>query len=76
MWEALDVVIGMFLVNCQSASLLFDSKASHSFIYAHFVRKHTMFMHNMKKTMLACQFTRGEMRATFMCPKVELVIRG
>jgi hypothetical protein len=30
--EALDVVIGMFLINDTSAVVLFDSRASHSFI--------------------------------------------
>ena len=50
--DAPDVVIGMFPVNSHSASVLFDSGASHSFISARFVKKNTMLMHTMKKNML------------------------
>jgi hypothetical protein len=35
--EAPDVVIGMFIINDTSAVVLFDSGASHSFIYAAYV---------------------------------------
>jgi hypothetical protein len=35
--EAPDVVIGMFLVNDTSTVVLFDSGASHSFIYDAYV---------------------------------------
>jgi hypothetical protein len=40
--EAPDVVIGMFLVNDTSTVVLFDSGASHSFIYATYVAKHNL----------------------------------
>jgi hypothetical protein len=40
--EALDVVIGMFLVNDISAVMLFDSGASHSFISAAYVEKYNL----------------------------------
>jgi hypothetical protein len=40
--EAPNVVIGMFLVNDTSAVVLFDSKASHSFISAAYVGKHNL----------------------------------
>ena len=73
--DAPDVVTGTFLVNSHSASVLFDSGSSHSFISAQFVKKHTMLMHTMKKTVLVSS-PGGEMRATLMCPKVKLVIRG
>jgi hypothetical protein len=35
--EASDVIIGMILVNDNNAIVLFDSRASHSFIAANFV---------------------------------------
>jgi hypothetical protein len=38
--EAQDVVFSMFLVNSAPASVLFDSRASHSFISAWFVTTH------------------------------------
>jgi hypothetical protein len=40
--EAPDVVIGMFLVSDISVVVLFDSRASHSFISTAFVRKHNL----------------------------------
>jgi hypothetical protein len=46
------VVLGMFLVNSIPASVLFDSGASHSFISAQFVAKHSVPMQLMKQTML------------------------
>jgi hypothetical protein len=48
--EALDVVIGMFLVNDTSAVVLFDSESSHSFISVAYVRKH-----NLPLALLKCQ---------------------
>jgi hypothetical protein len=37
--EDADVVYGMFLINSISASLLFDSRASHSFVTKSFMEK-------------------------------------
>jgi hypothetical protein len=58
--EAPDVVIGMFLVNDTSAVLLFDSRASHSFISSTDVGRH-----NLSLALLKCQilvsYPRGDM---------------
>jgi hypothetical protein len=48
--EALDVVIGMFLVNDTSAVMLFDSGESHSFISPAYIEKH-----NLPIALLRCQ---------------------
>jgi hypothetical protein len=48
--EAPDVVIGMFLINDTSAIMLFDFRASHSFISVVYVGKH-----NMPLALLRCQ---------------------
>jgi hypothetical protein len=48
--EAPDIVIDMFLVNDTSVVVLFDSKASHSFISAAYVGKH-----NLPLALLRCQ---------------------
>jgi hypothetical protein len=37
--SALDIIIGMILVNDNGAIVLFDSRASHSFVAANFVQK-------------------------------------
>jgi hypothetical protein len=73
--EALDIVIGMFLINDTSAVVMFDSRASHSFISATYVGKH-----NLPLALLRCQMIvsspGGDMPARQLCPKVNLKIRG
>jgi hypothetical protein len=73
--DALDVVIGMFLNNDTSAVVLFDSRASHSFISTTYVEKH-----NLPMALLRCQMIvsspGGDMPARQICPKVNLNIRG
>jgi hypothetical protein len=73
--EAPDVVIGMFLINDTSAVVLFDSRASHSFISAAYVGKH-----NLTLTLLRCQMILsspgGDMSVRQLYPKVNLKIRG
>jgi hypothetical protein len=73
--KAPDVVIGMFVVNDTSAVVLFDSRASHSFISTVYVEKH-----NLPLALLKCQMIvsspRGDMPGRKLCPKVNLKIRG
>jgi hypothetical protein len=73
--EAPDVVIGMFLANDTSVVVLFNSRASHSFVSDAYVGKH-----NLPLALLRCQMIvsspRGDMPARQLCPKVNLKIRG
>jgi hypothetical protein len=73
--EAPDIVIDMFLVNDISAVVLFNSRASHSFISATYIGNH-----NLPLALLRCQMIvsslRGDMPARQLCPKVNLEIRG
>jgi hypothetical protein len=73
--EAPDVVIGTFFINATSAVVLFDFRASHSFISAAYVEKH-----NLPIALLRCQMIvsslGGDMLARQLCPKVNLKIRG
>jgi hypothetical protein len=48
--EAPDVIIGMFFINNTSAVVLFDSRASHSFISIAYIEKH-----NLPIALLKCQ---------------------
>jgi hypothetical protein len=72
--EASDVVFGMFFINATSAVVLFDSRASHSFISAAYVEKH-----NLPIALLKCQMTvsslGGDMPARQLLPNVNLKIR-
>jgi hypothetical protein len=65
----------MFLVNATSVVVLFDSRASHSFISTTYVEKH-----NLPIALLKCQMIvsspGGDMSARQVCPKVNLKIRG
>jgi hypothetical protein len=73
--EAPDIVIGMFLINDTSAVVLFDSRASHSFISVVYVGKH-----NLPLALLRCQMIvsspGGDMPTRQLCLKVNLKIRG
>jgi hypothetical protein len=73
--EAPDVVIGMFLVNDTSTVVLFDFRASHSFISVVYVGKH-----NLHLALLRCQMIvsspGGDMPTRQLCPNVNLKIGG
>jgi hypothetical protein len=73
--EAPDVVLGMFFVNVTFAVVLFDSRASYSFISAAYVDKH-----NLPIALLKCQMIvsslGGDMPTRQLCPKMNLKIRG
>ena len=73
--EAYDVVIGTFLVNSNSVTVLFDSGASHSFIAYTFIKKHGIPVCVMKKPMLV-NSPRGDMKANWICLAASLIIRG
>jgi hypothetical protein len=73
--EAQDVVFGMFLVNSALASVLFDYGASHSFIYAEYVAKHSIPLCSMPSSMLV-NSPGGNMRAMYQCLGVKIQIMG
>jgi hypothetical protein len=73
--EDADVVYGMFLINFIPASVLFDSRASHSFITESFMEKHNISKHPLKK-MLHISSPGGDMKATHSCLHVNLKIQG
>jgi hypothetical protein len=73
--EAPDIIIGMFLINDTSTFVMFDSGASHSFIFATYVGKY-----NLPLALLRCQMIvsspGGDMPARQLGLKVNLKIRG
>jgi hypothetical protein len=72
---ALDVIIGMILVNGNNAIVLFDSRASHSFIAINFVQKHNLPLSMLKNQMIVSS-PRGDMYVRHVHPKVSILIRG
>jgi hypothetical protein len=73
--QAQDIVLGMFLTSSHPATILFDSRASHSFISSCFVVKHSLPIATMKHTMPVSSLG-GEMRTKHICPAVSITIRG
>jgi hypothetical protein len=73
--EDAGVVYGMFLINAIPASVLFDSRASHSFVTKSFVEKHNISDYPLKKKILI-RSPGGELRATHSCPETTIEIRG
>jgi hypothetical protein len=73
--EASDIVIGIFFVNDTSAVMLFDFRASHSFISAAYVEKHNLPIALLRCKMIVSSLG-GDMPARQLCLKVNLKIRG
>jgi hypothetical protein len=73
--QAQDVVLHMFFASSHPATVLFDSRASYSFISSAFVVKHHLPMSIMKHTMLVSS-PGGEMRTKHICPTFSITIRG
>jgi hypothetical protein len=73
--QAQDVVLGMFLTSSHPAIVLFNSRASHSFIASSFVAKHNLPVANMKHIMLVSS-PGGEMRTKLICPAIRISIKG
>jgi hypothetical protein len=69
------LVLGTFLINSISASVLFDTGASHSFITEIFVEKHNVPKQPMRRKLLVSS-PGGEMEATYQCSNVNLKIMG
>jgi hypothetical protein len=65
----------MFFIKDTSAVVLFDSRASHSFIYTAYVETN-----NLPIALLQCKMIvsspGGDMPTTQLCPKVNLKIRA
>jgi hypothetical protein len=72
---ALDVIIGMILVNDNNAIMLFDSKASHSFVVANFVQKHNLPLSMLKNWMIVSSPGR-DMHGKHVSPKVSILMQG
>jgi hypothetical protein len=73
--EASDVVIVMFLANDTFAVVLFDSRASYSFISATYVGKPNLPLPLLKCQMIVSSLG-GDMPARQLCLKVNLKIIG
>jgi len=70
-----EVMMGTFNINSIPANVLFDSRASHSFISQAFVRTHSIPLIAMKTQMLV-NSPGGSIPAAHCCPSASLTLRG
>jgi hypothetical protein len=73
--QSQDVVLGMFLAKSHPATILFNSRASDSFISSKFVAKHNLPITITKYTMIVSS-PGGEMKTKHICPIISIAIRG
>jgi hypothetical protein len=65
----------MLLGNSHPATVLFDFRASHSFISSKFIAKHNLPITIMKYTMIVSSLG-GEMKTMHICLAISIAIRG
>ncbi|WVZ58044.1 hypothetical protein U9M48_008356 [Paspalum notatum var. saurae] len=73
--EAPNVVLGTFPVNSYSATILFDTGATHSFITRSFAEKHHLPLSCMKRPMVISS-PGGQISTNTICSRVSINIRG
>jgi hypothetical protein len=73
--EAPDVVLGTFLINSVPARILFDSRASHSFVTEKFVKKGRLEPTRMTRLMLV-QIPGSVAKTQTACKDVPVEIQG
>ena len=72
---AKEVVYGLIAVSSDTAMVLFDPSASHSFISREYVEEHKMTMLLMRKPLIV-NSRGGEIKADRIYPKASLDIKG
>jgi hypothetical protein len=70
-----DIIIGMILINDNNTIVLFDSRASHSFVAASFVQKYNPPL-SMLKNRMTVSSPGEDMRARHVSPQVSILISG
>jgi hypothetical protein len=73
--EALNVVIGTFMVNTHPATVLFDTGATYSFITQSFVEKHRIPVSCMR-TLMVVTTPGGKIHTCSICSRISVIIRG
>ena len=73
--ESPKVMLGTFNINSNSASVLFDSGASHTFISQAFCRTHSIPLLALKDPILV-NSPGASMSSSYYCPSASLLIKG
>jgi hypothetical protein len=73
--DGADIAIGTFYINLVLAAILFDSGATHSFIYVRYVNTNELPLQNMQKPMIVIT-SKGPIEANYMTNRLTLTIMG
>jgi hypothetical protein len=73
--DGANIAIGMFYINAIPTTLLFDSGATHSFIFARFATTNELPLQNMKTPMVVIT-PKGPVEANYMTRRLTLTIMG
>jgi hypothetical protein len=73
--DGADITIGMFYINAIPAALLFDSRATHSFISARFATTNELPLQNMKTPMVVIT-PKGPVEENYMTQRLTMSIMG
>jgi hypothetical protein len=69
------VTISMFYINSIPAAILFDSRATHSFISAHYANTNELPLQTMQKPLIVIT-PKGPIEANYMTHRLTLTIMG
>jgi hypothetical protein len=70
-----DIAIGMFYINSIPAAILFDSRATHTFIFARYDTTNELPLQNMQKPLVEIT-PKGSVEANYMAHRLTLTIMG
>jgi hypothetical protein len=73
--DGAEIAISMFYINAILAALLFDSRATHSFMSARFATTNELPLQNMKTPMVVIT-PKGHIEANYMTQRLTLTIMG
>jgi hypothetical protein len=71
--EGADIALGMFYINAIPAAILFDSSATHSFMFARYANRNELQLQNMKTPMVVIT-PKGPVEANYMTHRLTLTI--
>jgi hypothetical protein len=71
--EGADIALGMFYINAIPATILFDSSATHSFMFARYANRNELQLQNMKTPMVVIT-PKGPVEANYMTHRLTLTI--
>jgi hypothetical protein len=73
--DGADIAIGMFYINSVPAAILFDSRATHSFISSRYVNTNELPLQTMQKPLIVIT-PKGPIEANYMTNRLTLTIMG